>query len=208
MLLPLALTVSRWISADPEVSRQDSPRKRAVLLGVQSDMPSLALGIFRKDSSFSTARPRPNSACIPSRSIVVDSAMTQKRLPPDSPRPALQRYDRPGHIDPAHAERLLAKSGAARAKDDAKAFVEPSSSEDDFAEELGETAVAAMTSGEDALTEDLETPVDEERGGPFVETRGSVEFASGTDESNTEDAMREPIPLANHEQDDEEEEDE
>ena len=36
--------------------------------------------------------------------------------------------------------------------------------------------------------------VDEETGGPFVETSGAIEFAEGTDASNPEDAKREPFP--------------
>jgi len=132
--------------------------------------------------------------------------MTQKRSTSATTEPALRRYDRPGHIDPEHAARLLAKSGAIRARDEPKAFIDPKAVDDDFAEELAETAVSAMTSGEDALGDDLEAQVDEERGGPFIETSGNVEFASGTDESNTADATREPIPLANSDQDDEEEE--
>ncbi len=126
-----------------------------------------------------------------------------------SSRPALQvpsaaeraRYDRPGHLDPAHAERLLALSGSSR-EGQGHAFVEPDNVDDDFAEELAETAVASMTSGEDALTEELDALVDEEQGGPFIETSGNVEYAGGTDESNTEDAMREPLPLTHGEEDD------
>ncbi|OQX68587.1 MAG: hypothetical protein B6A08_09290 [Sorangiineae bacterium NIC37A_2] len=115
------------------------------------------------------------------------------------------RYDRPGHIDPEHAERLLALSGSSR-NGQGRAFVEAERVEDDFAEELAETAIASMTSGEDALTEDLDAPVDEEKGGPFIETSGNVEFAGGTDESNTEDATREPLPLTHGEEEDESDE--
>lgn len=130
------------------------------------------------------------------------------RTAPQPPAAASRaRYDRPGHLDPEHAERLLALSGSSR-DGQARAFVEPESVGDDFAEELAETAVATMTSGEDMLTEDLDAPVDEERGGPFIETSGNVEFAGGTDESNTEDATREPLPLAHGEEDDEPDESE
>jgi hypothetical protein len=83
--------------------------------------------------------------------------------------------------------------------------MQPSSRIDEFAEELGEAAVSAMTSGEDALTGELDAQVDEERGGPFIETSGKVEFAGGTDASNIAEATREPIPLANHEEQDDDE---
>jgi hypothetical protein len=51
-----------------------------------------------------------------------------------------------------------------------------------------------MTSGEDQLGDDLEAEVDEDKGGPFVETSGNTEFAGGTDESNIPEATREPFP--------------
>src|SRR5215217_116068 len=108
-------------------------------------------------------------------------------------------FDGAGHMDPAHAQRLLELSRAGKDRDDTEAF--PLAGEDDLAEELAESAVSSMTSGEDTLTEDLDAEVDEERGGPFLETSGNVEFAGGTDESNIADATREPVPLANAEDD-------
>jgi hypothetical protein len=54
----------------------------------------------------------------------------------------------------------------------------------------------AATSGEDATEEAGDEVVPEELGGPFVETSGSEEFASGTDESNPPDAETEPLPLS------------
>jgi len=51
-----------------------------------------------------------------------------------------------------------------------------------------------MTSGEDRAEEALNETVEEETGGPFVETSGTKEFAHDIDESNPEDAMREPFP--------------
>jgi hypothetical protein len=124
--------------------------------------------------------------------------MTTKRPTSVSTAPPPRRYDRPGHLDPAHAARLLKLGRVGRTNDSNRAFVQSSSGEDDFAEELGETAVASMTSGQEALTGELDAQVDEERGGPFIETSGKVEFAGGTDASNIAEATREPIPLANH----------
>lgn len=103
-------------------------------------------------------------------------------------------FDGAGHMDPAHAERLLRLAREGKTQDDESAFVGESGSEDDLAEELAEAAVGSMTSGEDQLTSELEAEVDEERGGPFVETSGNTEFAGGTDESNIEGATREPFP--------------
>jgi hypothetical protein len=50
-----------------------------------------------------------------------------------------------------------------------------------------------MTTGE-AQTEGAHDQTVEEEGGPFIETSGKKEFAHDIDESNPEDAMREPFP--------------
>lgn len=102
-------------------------------------------------------------------------------------------FDGAGHMDPKHAERLLELAREGKDKE-ADAFVESSETTDDLAEELAEAAVANMTSGEEQLTNDLEAVVDEDNGGPFVETSGNTEFAGGTDESNIPEATREPFP--------------
>jgi hypothetical protein len=74
----------------------------------------------------------------------------------------------------------------------------PARVSDDLAELLAEDFLRSATSGEDADEETMEQIVDEEYGGPFVETSGREEFASGTDESNPEDADPEPLPRAVH----------
>lgn len=130
--------------------------------------------------------------------------MTKSRKP-QAPKRDIHGFDGAGHLDPAHAQRLLELAREDRAQDP-DAFVAKPESEDDFVEELGETAVATMTSGEEALAPDLDAEVEEERGGPFVETSAQVEFAAGTDESNIEEATREPLPLANQSESEEEEE--
>ena len=117
------------------------------------------------------------------------------KVPP--PRGPAHGYDGAGHMDPKHAEHLLALSREDRTKDDDAAFVAATSTDDDLAEELAEAAVSSMTSGEDELGTQLEAEVEEESGGPFVETSGNVEFAGGTDESNIAEATREPFPTAN-----------
>ncbi|MEO8800967.1 MAG: hypothetical protein ABI551_23950 [Polyangiaceae bacterium] len=66
---------------------------------------------------------------------------------------------------------------------------------DDVAEEFGEEVVEAATSGQNDEEGRLKE-LDEEAGGPFVVTSGNTEFAEGTDESNPEDATREPFPTA------------
>lgn len=119
---------------------------------------------------------------------------SKQKKPSNKAAPA-HGFDGAGHMDPAHAARLLALSREAKeAEADAGAFVKSTGTKDDLAEELGEAAVANMTSGEDQLGTDLEAEVDEENGGPFVETSGNTEFAGGTDESNIPEATREPFP--------------
>jgi hypothetical protein len=104
------------------------------------------------------------------------------------------RYDNAGHMNPAHAEHLLELSRAGKETSTDKAFVGGTRSHDPLAEELAESAVAAMTSGEDQLTADLAAEVTEERGGPFVPSAAGAEFAEGTDDSNIAEATREPFP--------------
>jgi len=85
--------------------------------------------------------------------------------------------------------------------DDANAFVRdpgdgPSVVSDDLAEALAEEFVQAATTGEEVGEDVRDQLVDEEVGGPFVETTAGDEFASGTDPSNPEDATSEPLPRA------------
>jgi hypothetical protein len=110
-----------------------------------------------------------------------------------SPPPA-QGYDASGHMNPKHAQHLLDMARSDRSDDGGAAFVDANRTNDDLAEELAEAAVATMTSGEDQLGPDLDAEVDEDNGGPFVETSGNTEFAGGTDESNIPEATREPFP--------------
>jgi hypothetical protein len=79
-------------------------------------------------------------------------------------------------------------------RDTNTAFIVEPHSRDDFTERLGEEAVSAMTKGGSQHADDWDRPVEEEDGGPFVETSGGDEFAPGTDASNVADATREPFP--------------
>jgi hypothetical protein len=95
-----------------------------------------------------------------------------------------------GHLDPAYEAALRARvidRGARHIGE--RAFVSGPPSADSNAEGCAEDFVMTVTTG-DALDEET----DEERGGPFVETRASVEFARGVDESNPAGATREPFP--------------
>jgi hypothetical protein len=103
-------------------------------------------------------------------------------------------YDGSGHMNPEHARRLLEMAREGKVSDGSGAFIDAPETQDDLAEGLAEAAVSSMTSGEDQLGPDLDSVVDEEVGGPFVETSGNTEFAGGTDESNIPEATREPFP--------------
>ena len=71
--------------------------------------------------------------------------------------------------------------------------------QDDLREELGEAFVQSVTSGDQAAEVFRDEELTEEVGGPFVETSGAVEFASGTDASNPIDAERAPFPTVSPE---------
>jgi hypothetical protein len=120
--------------------------------------------------------------------------MTKASKPPKkTPATTIRRIDGSGHINPEHAERLRELSAEGRDVEP-EAFVEKSETDDDLAEELGEEAVMAMTKGQDDISDERDAQVEEELGGPFVETSAGTEFAGGTDESNIETATREPFP--------------
>jgi hypothetical protein len=112
---------------------------------------------------------------------------------PNATKP-IRRRDATGHLDPRYAAHLRAESGHSRDASDNVAFLAGDRSNDDFAEELGEEAVEAMTTGEYQGEDALDQVVEEERGGPFVESTAGVEYAEGTDPSNPSTATREPFP--------------
>lgn len=71
----------------------------------------------------------------------------------------------------------------------------PARTDEALAEARAEQFLEAATTGEDPAEATLDATVEEELGGPFIETTAEEEFASGTDESNPPDAKREPFPL-------------
>jgi hypothetical protein len=82
--------------------------------------------------------------------------------------------------------------------DDANAFLPDGATHarDPLSERLAEGYLEAVTSGEEAEDERLDGNVPEEIGGPFIETSAAEELADDVDETNPEDATREPIPRA------------
>jgi hypothetical protein len=103
------------------------------------------------------------------------------------------RFDNNGHLEPNREARLSARAAESQRSPE-RVFFAGSEAEDDLAEELGEGAVLAMTTGEDTVASDFNYDVEEDWGGPFVETTANKEFAFGLDESNIAGATREPFP--------------
>jgi hypothetical protein len=140
----------------------------------------------------SAAKSKPASARAGSQANGVRKlAPSAKKVPVAKVR---QRRDATGHLDPKYARDLRALSREHRDDQDDRAFFKRPRTGDDLAEELGEEAVETMTSGEDQSEHLTSQEVEEERGGPFVKTRASDEFARGTDRSNPRNATREPFP--------------
>jgi hypothetical protein len=118
-----------------------------------------------------------------------------KKAPEKTPIARVHR-DGAGHLPAEVTADLLAHlHDDAEASPDDRAFFRTARSSDSLAEQLGESFVAAATSGEDASDDarDDEDEVDEQ-GGPFIESTSETEFADGTDASNPGDATREPFP--------------
>jgi|SRR5580658_7829808 hypothetical protein len=136
-------------------------------------------------------RARPKKRAVAAAKKSPAPAKPKKAAPPPRAKP-LRRRAAPGHIDPKYGAELLARSGPPN--DEGQSFLVKPRSRDDMAEERGEEFVETVTTGEYEGEETLNQVVDEETGGPFVETSGAIEFAEGTDASNPEDAKREPFP--------------
>lgn len=117
-------------------------------------------------------------------------------LPVTEPRAnssAMPRFDRPGHLAREHAERLLRLSRRDAQKDPEQGF--DLGAGDDLASELGEFAVISMVGGGETWLDLVDDPVDEDEGGPFVETQSSREFAPGSDE-DSDGFLREALPTS------------
>jgi len=72
----------------------------------------------------------------------------------------------------------------------------PAQAGEPLAEELAEEFLDSATTAQECGEEMRDEVFAEELGGPFLEDRASMEFANDVDESNPEDAPREPFPTA------------
>ena len=102
--------------------------------------------------------------------------------------------DGAGHLDRAYERELRARVHAGVHRGVERAFVRQASSNDASAEQSGEEFVLGATSGEEGGAVGLDEVSSEERGGPFIETSGRVEYAYEVDETNPADGTREPFP--------------
>lgn len=139
------------------------------------------------------AKPRRRAATAKPKAKATSTRKKATRAREVGPHAVVHR-DGSGHLQAEYAAGLRALSVEGHPKDEDRAFLDEPRTEDDLAEELGEAAVSAMTSGEDEGEEALDQQVPEEQGGPFVVTTGGTEFAEGVDPSNPKGAKREPFP--------------
>ena len=134
------------------------------------------------------------TAAAPAKKKKAAPAPAKKKKAAPAKKKAAPRRDATGHLDKKYAADLRRRSREDRDTDDTDAFIRKNRAHDALAEQLGEEAVEAMTSGEDQSDQLQDAEVDEEDGGPFVVTSGGEEFADGTDKSNPKGATREPFP--------------
>jgi hypothetical protein len=171
-------------------TRASQPAKKALAKGAPTGR-----AVAKAKSTKPTARPKAMKRVSSTPAKAGSSAQSKKiAAKPAAKSPIKRRRDATGHLDPRYARDLRALSNENRDGREDRAFFRGPRSGDDLAEELGEEAVSTMTSGEDQSDHLISAEVEEERGGPFVKTRASDEFARGTDRSNPRDATREPFP--------------
>jgi hypothetical protein len=123
------------------------------------------------------AKPKSKSASPKAPVGHASHAGKPRRGPSAAPRP-----------EPSHEPHRTRRS------DDADAFLPdpsddgPAHSNDDLAEVLAEDFLESATRGNDVYEDDLERPLPDEVGGPFVVTDSDEELADDVDESNPVDA--------------------
>ena len=110
--------------------------------------------------------------------------------------PARARAKLPARSAPRKLVRHEVEIDEPAARLEGEAAVQNPPSIDALGEELGEEFVENLTGADDAATDDRAKVTSDEAGGPFLITTAVQEFANGVDESNPEDAKREPFPTA------------
>lgn len=169
--------------------RQNHPRPNSA-----APLDAGGRGSTAKSKSGEQQRAKP-SAALPAKTKQATKSAKSKLapLPPSSPDSA-PRYDRPGHLEDSHAARLLQLSRRRSSREE-RGFIFGSAASDDLAEELAEQAVSSMVGAGETWLDMVNAPVEEEEGGPFLESPGAREFAAGS-EDETEGFLREALPTA------------
>jgi hypothetical protein len=189
-----AKTSKRAAKRSPKPAKV-APKKKAIAKPARAKAATKSKRPAAKAARPKAAAAKAKVAAKPKKATVKKAAAKKAAPKKAAPKKAPARRDGAGHLDPQYAKELLARSReSAPPKDDGRAFLDGPSSGDGLAENLGEDFVEMATSGEDDTQDRAAEEVPEEVGGPFVETSGGTEFASGTDASNPPDAKREPFP--------------
>ena len=165
-------------------------KKKSKKVAPKPKKKSVAKKAAKKVVAKKKAQPKKAQPQKAAKKVVAKKAPAKKALAKKAK--AVRREDRPGHLDPKYAKTLRQQSGPSTKKDQTRGAFKYQ--DDDVAEDLGEEVVGKATTGEDEGEDVANEEYTEEVGGPFVVTSGSEEFADGTDESNPEDAEREPFP--------------
>lgn len=105
----------------------------------------------------------------------------------------VSRRRRDARVEELHLESLRALAGERRRHDDV-AFLRGPRSAEALAEQLGEEFIAGATGSVDEGQDLRDQLVEEELGGPFIETSARTELARGFDASNPRGSKREPFP--------------
>jgi hypothetical protein len=167
-------------------AKKVAAKKGAAKKGAKAIAKKLAAKPAKKGAKNAAKKGAKKIAAKPAKKLAAKKPA--KRAAPKPKAPEMKRRDGAGHLDPAYEADLRARIES-KPKDDDRAF-----GGDALGNELGEEFVETVTSGEDEGTELRDQKLTEEVGGPFTVTSGGTEFASGEDESNPEEATREPFP--------------
>ena len=179
----------------PAKAKAKKPSAKAAPAKAKTKKPSAKAAPAKAKAKKSSAKAAPAKAKAAAAKAKAKPAPAKAAPAKAATAKAAPRRDATGHLNPKYAAELRARSRESRedhGNDDA--FLRKSRAHDTLAEELGEDAVATMTSGEDQSERLQDQEVEEERGGPFVHTSAREEYARGTDKSNPRDATREPFP--------------
>ena len=180
--------VAKKPAAKKAIAKKPAAKKPAAKKKAVAKKPAAKKAVTKKPAAKKAVAKKPAAKKAAPKKPAAKKSVAKKA----APKKAIARRDATGHLDAKYARDLRKKGG--HEEKAGRAFFSRSRSGDDLAEELGEEAVATMTSGEDSSERLLDGEVEEEVGGPFVITSSRNEMAGGRDASNPRGATREPFP--------------